>query len=110
MKKILALVFLVLMLAISLVGCGAPTPVGSWTITADGVSMEFTVEKDGKGKISAGELKADMEWAVEDGLLDAKMSIDGENQLLFEDAEFSVDGDELTITYQGSTNVLTKKK
>lgn len=111
MKKTLAIVLVVVMLASVLVACGSSggSIIGTWTATQEGVTMEMTFENGGKGKVSTMGMSMDMEWSAEGNKLTASMSVMGQTQEMFKDAEFAVKGNELSITADGETVVFTKK-
>lgn len=108
MKKVLALVLVVLTFTIALAGCGGDNIIGTWTATDEGVTLELTFGEDGKGKVSTMGITADMTYTAEAGILNAKMSLMGVEEEMFKDAQFTVDGDKLSITYEGETQIFTK--
>lgn len=111
MKKVLALILAVVALTMMLTACGGTKdPIGTWELSQDGVTMELTFEEEGKGSVSTMGISADMTWSTDDGKLTVSMSLLGETQELFTDAEYSVKGDELSITVDDETTVLTKKE
>ena len=110
MKKALALLLVFASLAIVMVSCGGDSIIGSWTFTEDGVTTTITFEEDGKGKIEAAGISMDMTWSEKDGKLTASMSFMGETEDLFKDAEYTIDGDKLTVKSEGETVTLTKMK
>lgn len=109
MKKALALLLVFASLAIVMVSCGGDSIIGSWTFTEDGVTTTITFEEDGKGKIEAAGISMDMTWSEKDGKLTASMSFMGETEEMLKDAEYTIDGDSLTITSEGEPVTLTKK-
>ncbi len=82
--------------------------IGSWTTTEDDMTMVFTFDEEGKGEINADGLVADMEWYVADGKLTVVMVMYGMTDTMVEDADYSVNGEELSITFEGETVVFTK--
>lgn len=109
MKKTLALLLVFASLAVVLVSCGGDDIIGTWEGKIDGEVMTLTFEEDGKGKIGSEGLTMDMTWEIKDGKLSASMSFMGMTEEMFKGAEFSVDGDKLTITADGETVTFTKK-
>ncbi|MBQ3195514.1 MAG: hypothetical protein IJB65_03505 [Clostridia bacterium] len=83
--------------------------VGAWEATEDGVTVVFTFEADGKGKMESMGVAMDLTWSVVDGKLNASMSFMGETEEMLKDAEYTIDGDSLTITSEGEPVTLTKK-
>ncbi len=83
--------------------------VGSWEVTEDGITMVLNFEEDGKGNMESVGVSMDMAWSVTDGKLSASMSFMGETEELFAGADYTVDGDKLTVTIDGESLVLTKK-
>ena len=110
MKKALALLLVFASLAIVMVSCGGDSIIGSWEMTQDGLTGTITFEDGGKGKFEAEGMTLDLTWSEKDGKLTASMSFMGETEDLFKDAEYKVDGDKLTITDEGETITLNKKK
>lgn len=97
MKKILALVLVVLMVLTVLVSCGskAGSIEGYWKGEVDGESAIMYFGDDGNGKVytvsDEGSYYIDFEWKAADGKL--TLTLMGES----EDAEYSLSGDTLTL-------------
>lgn len=109
MKKIFALALVVFMLTAVLVSCGGgDSIIGKWKAEEDGVEMVYTFEKDGKATVSMMGIDVEATWEEKDGKLTMSMTMLGETETLFEGAEYKVDGDKLSITYEGETLELTK--
>ncbi len=109
MKKALALLLVFASLAIVMVSCGGDDIIGTWEGKQDGITMTFTFEEDGKGKVETSGVAMDMTWEIKDGKLNASMSFMGQTQEMFKGAEFEVDGNELTITADGESVTFKKK-
>lgn len=110
MKKLLALLLVFASLTVILASCGGGSIEGSWEATEDGVTMTYTFEEDGKGKVSMEGVELDLTWSTSGDKISASLSMAGATEELFTDADYEIDGDELTITYEGETLTLTRKK
>ncbi len=81
---------------------------GSWSAEVEGSVLMFSFEDGGVGSMSMEGLEFDITWFVSDGKLTANMSYYGVEDNLFTDTDYSVDGDSLTVTYEGDLITLTK--
>lgn len=109
MKRTLALLLVVVSLTVMLVSCGGNSIEGTWTATEEGVTMTMTFEDDGTGSMSTLGMTYDITWSTDGDKLTVSMSVMGMTQEVFTDAEYAVDGDELTITVAGESTVFTKE-
>lgn len=90
----------VLVFTLSLVGCGNSI-VGTWKGSQDGVEMTFTFEKDGTGKTGVAGMTLDTTWKTDGNKLSITMSFLGQSDT--QEFEYSVSGDTLKLTADGST-------
>lgn len=108
MKKTLCIILAVLVLAVSLCACGNGSSIeGSWTGSAEGISVTFKFEKDGNGTLSAlgGLASESFTYTIADG----KITItdgDGDADVF----DYSIDGDTLTLTAEDEVLTLTRDK
>lgn len=110
MKKLFALLLTLVMLVGVFAACGGgDSIIGTWEGEQDGVTLELTFEEGGKGKMGSMGTTLDCTWEIKDGKLSMSMEMFGQSGELFKDAEYSVKGDELSITADGETVVLKKK-
>ena len=109
MKKTIALVLMCALLCVCLCSCGKSI-VGSWEADIEGVTGTITFEKDGTGKFEASGLSMDITWEADGGKLDMTMSLFGQTSPVFEDAEYKVKGNTLTITVDGESVEFKKAK
>ncbi len=100
MKKLL----LLLPLIIVLVSCtAADSIVGKWQSTEpDGTVLCYEFRNDGTGSISNGKNEAEFSYVAEDGVL--TVTYGGKT----ESADYTLDGDTLTLTDGQGTSVLTR--
>lgn len=111
MKKILAILLIILTLSFSLMACGSNGLIGTWEISDQGVTLTLVLEKDGKGSISAlNSDKFEVEWTAKKGKITATASIGDENNSFFNSAEYTIKDDKLTVTTEEDTFILTRKK
>lgn len=106
MKKRIIAMLLAVMTMLALVGCGGGIE-GTWTATQDGVTMEYTFEKDGKGSVSVSGMTLDTTWKTDGDKLKLTMSMLGQSQT--QEYTYKVDGDKLTLTLDGDTVELKRK-
>lgn len=106
MKKTLTMVVSILLIAVLLVGCSAEKKIiGSWEGEFDGMKGTFTFEKDGKGEISAEGISIDFDYEIDGKKL--KIELFGEEG----ECEFKVSGSKLTLIGEdGEESVLKKVK
>ncbi len=81
---------------------------GAWEATEDEVTLIFVFEEDGKGKLETMGITMDMIWSAADGKLNASITFMGETEEMLKDADYSLDGDSLSITMEGETVVFTR--
>lgn len=108
MKKSICIILAVLMLAVSLCACGSGSSIeGSWTGSAEGVSVTFKFEKDGNGTMSVlgGLASESFSYTIADGKL--TMTTEDEDTDVF---DYSIDGDTLTLTAEDEVLTLTRNK
>lgn len=82
--------------------------IGLWSAQEDGAIVVFDIKADGKGSMNMDGLSADIDWYVSNDKLTINMSVYGITEPMVENADYTVDGDSLSITYEGETIVLTK--
>lgn len=111
MKKTLAIVLVVVALATMLVACGGKSDsiIGTWEATQDGVTASFTFEEGGKGKMETMGMSVDTTWEIKDGKLNINASVMGAETAAVAGADYKVEGNKLTITYEDEPLVLTRK-
>ena len=111
MKKTLAIVLVVVALATMMVACGVKSNsiIGTWEMTQDEQTVSFTFEDGGKGKMDMMGMSVDTTWEIKDGKLTISASVMGVEQVAVDGADYKVDGNKLSITYEGETLELTKK-
>ena len=81
---------------------------GAWEVTEDEITMILTFEEEGKGTMETLGMTMDMTWSAADGKLTASLSVMGETSEMLKDADYSLDGDSLSITMEGETVVFTR--
>ena len=103
MKRIIALVLTFVLAAMCLVSCGGgDSIVGKWEVEQDGVKMTFEFTED-ELTVSAMGMEMDpVEYTAEDGKISFEMMGDKVK------GDYSVDGDELSITSDGEELVFTR--
>ncbi len=80
---------------------------GSWSAEVEGYVLMFSFEDGGVGSMSSQGLTVDMTWFVSDGKLTMNMSYYGVEENIVTDAEYSIVGNSLTITYENDPLTLT---
>ncbi|MBE6678040.1 MAG: hypothetical protein E7597_04510 [Ruminococcaceae bacterium] len=80
---------------------------GSWSAEVEGSVLMFSFEDGGVGSMSAEGLTVDMAWFVSDGKLTMNMSYYGVEENIVTDADYSIVGNSLTITYENDPLTLT---
>lgn len=110
MKKTIAIVLAAVLLTLMFTACSVNTVdddiIGTWESARGDQAGSFVFNVGGGGKILSGEDTAEITWSEKDG----KLSISIEETVLIQDAAFTVNATELTITYNGITEVFTRKK
>lgn len=107
LKKSIAVLAIILVIGATLTSCGGDSSiVGQWSNSVNGVEViGFTFTEDGKMSVSMG--------GVESFTCDYK--VDG-NKLIYtaagvdSETEFSIKGDEMTITYMSVSYTLERVK
>ena len=113
MKKTLALVLVVVMVAMLFVGCGGKESdsdkiLGKWSCEQDGAEIVMEFKKDGKATMSIlynGESlgEQEIEYKIDGSKL--VVTVDGEE----ESSDFKIEGKTLTITEDGENLEFTRK-
>lgn len=111
MKKLFPILLIIAILTATLTACGSSELLGTWEISDDTVTLTLTFEKDGKGTISApGSDVFDVKWYAKGGKLSATATIHGETNNFFQEAEYKVEDNKLTVTTEEETFVLMRKE
>ena len=110
MKKIILVGLVTILLLLAVTGCKGNDLIGTWIFTEESYTIELVFKSGNRGRVVAGEIDAEMIWIVEDDKLEVIMNNNGENQIIFENADYSVADDKLTVINNGETYVLNKKK
>lgn len=111
MKKIAAIVAVILMLCCMLSACGKnESLVGTWTVSEDGIEMSFVFNSDGTGEIDAldGLMKIEYAYKVEGNTItfqEINQEVLGSDPYTYE-----IKGDKLSLTAGGEVMELTKEK
>lgn len=117
MKKLCILISAVLVMSLLLCACGGSAKnslVGTWTVTEEGITLTSNFNEDNTGSVSAlgGVVAVNFTYEAKDGKLtitpDENMSEYLDLNLSV--ADYSVDGDKLTLTENGVSFTLTKQK
>ncbi len=112
MKKTLALIAAILVICSLFAACDSANSgiVGTWTLTEDGATIEYTFNEDGTGDISAmaGMLKVEFAYSIKSGKLTFHEL--GNEVMGTEPYGCSISGDKLTLTLKGDSMVLERKK
>ena len=102
---LLAALFLTVMVSC---GGGADSIVGKWAAEVEGVEMSFEFKEDGTGTMGTMGVNMDITWEIEGtNTLIVEMNFMGMSETT--EFEFEVKGNELSLTADGETVVLTKK-
>lgn len=83
--------------------------IGVWSYTEDGQTIEFTIEYDGKITFYTSGVTFSGDYMIKDSKITIKVNILGEITTFCQNAEYSVSGNTLTLSVDGSSIVLTKK-
>ncbi|MBQ2688052.1 MAG: lipocalin family protein [Clostridia bacterium] len=108
MKKTLCIILAVMLLAVSLCACaGSNSIVGSWSGTSQGVAVTMSFAKDGTGVMSVlgGLASEEFTYTIEGSTLTVNAT-DGDTEVY----DYAIDGDSLSLTYEGEVITLTKDK
>lgn len=109
MKK-LWLIMIVLLMAMTLTACSGNELVGVWQGRFDGTMFELSLEKDGVGGVKKDGRSYLGTWEAADGKLTV-VSDEAEGKLtVIDGAEYSINGNTLTITIEGREITLTKQQ
>ena len=106
MKRTICLIMAVLLIMASFCACGGKNAlIGKWSVTEEGVEMIMEFKEEGKGNLSAagGLLSYDFEYSVDGNKL--SLTFEGETSV----SEYSIDGDKLTVTIDDESLTLTRK-
>lgn len=103
MKRIISLALVTVLCLSFLCACGGDSIVGTWEAEMDGVTMTYTFEDGGKGKLSAEGISLDMEWSVSGDKLTWEVMGEKEEQ------PYKLDGDKLIIGEGDEQVTFTKK-
>ena len=107
-KKIIAVLMIVVILAVTLVACSAERPadmVGTWVYISRTKGMQIVLNEDGTGEYTVKRKKKDIKyWSAEDGNL--TINKEGENSVCT--YALSEDGMKLTISQDGQTLTLDR--
>lgn len=107
MKRTICLIMAVLLVAATFCACGkgGNALLGQWSVTEEGVEMVMEFKEDGKGKLSAagGLLSYDFEYSVDGNKL--SLTFEGETSV----SDYSIDGDKLTVTIDDESVTFTRK-
>lgn len=110
MKKHIAIVAILLILSILLCGCASSDKkalLGTWKFTQENVTLRMTFEDDGTGTMSASGISADFTYTAKNGHL--SIIPDGSAEDIME-AEYSINGDELTMITEGDVSTVFKRE
>lgn len=112
MKKTTALIAAILIICSLFAACSSSentSIIGTWTLTEDGATIEYTFNEDGTGNISAmaGMFKIDFAYKITDGNLTFQEL--GDEVMGSEPYGCTVSSDKLTLTLKGETIVLERK-
>lgn len=92
MKRLMA-ILMVCVMALALCACGGSKYVGDWEANMMGMKMELSIEKGGKGTMSAMGESEEITWEERDG----KLIMDSEG----EEVEAVIEDGELVMDLQG---------
>ena len=81
---------------------------GYWHTETEVSVLVFKFEENGKGKASTEGMVSDLEWYNNGGKLTVNVSYYGITENIVTDADYVVEGDSLTITFEDSPLILTK--
>lgn len=93
-RKSIALVA-VLMLTMSLVACGSSSIIGTWEKNNNGMTVEYTFEKDGTCKTNMLDMTIDGTYKLDGEMLTITMNFLGKESS--DVCKYRVEGDKLTI-------------
>ena len=110
MKRVMAILTVAMLLVVLLTACGGEMDdsvdiVGAWNTTKGGQVGDFVFNVGGGGKVTVGEEFAEITWSTKDDMLTVYV----EDSPLLVDAPYTIKEDQLIITYNGITQVFTKK-
>lgn len=80
---------------------------GSWSAEQDGVEMTFTFNGDGTGSVETMGVSMDTTYTISGNTVELTMSFMGESET--QELEYSINGNELTLTDGVDPIVFTKK-
>ncbi|MBQ2971368.1 MAG: hypothetical protein IJE16_02330 [Ruminococcus sp.] len=112
MKKVSALVAVVLVLSIMLCACGggANKLVGTWTGQQDGIAITMSFNEDGTGVLSAVIISVPFTYTAEDGVLKLVPNEGMEDLVDFTETKYQVDGDTLILGEGDDMHELTRSQ
>lgn len=109
MKKVMAVLLLLVWTATLLTACGADPLVGTWQATINGSEGQMTLNKDGTGEVVSDGITRPCTWEVTDDQLTVTQDLGDHEYILFDRVTYVIDGDTLTITSKsGNTLTFTK--
>ncbi len=81
---------------------------GTWSATYEGIAMTYTFAEGNAFTATILGIVVEGEYATSEGKLYGIMSAAGVTEVAFDGIEYSVEGEELSLTEEGETVVLTK--
>ena len=109
MKKVMAVLLLLVWTATLLTACGADPLVGTWTTTIDGDAGRMTLNENGTGEIVSNDKSRPCTWVVQNGELTIEQTVGDDTYVFLDRVTYVIDGDTLTITSKsGNTLTFTK--
>ena len=109
MKKALALLMISIWTVALLAGCGTDPLVGTWTATINGDAGQMTLNENNTGEIVSNGKARPCTWAIENGELTVKQTIDDNTYIFLDRVTYVIQDDTLTITSKsGKTLTFTK--
>lgn len=108
MKKALSLILVLVILSAMLVSCSARLE-GRWKTTEDIITKELVLSEGNVGTFKRLGIEQDIIWKIENGKLTVTASVLGVSTDIYKNADYSISGDELTITESdGEVTVYTR--